>query len=309
MAFGEKKSFFTRLKEGLTKTKDEMVSKIEDVIFQRPAIDEDMLEELEEALILSDIGMDTTEKIIEQLRSDIKTEKLDTPDAVKAQIEKIISDLITKEEGMKLSDQYPLAILMIGVNGAGKTTSMGKIAHMLKEQGRSVMFAAGDTFRAAAIEQLEIWGERAGVPVIKHQEGADPSAVIYDAIQAAKARDIDVLICDTAGRLQNKRNLMNELEKMNKVIEREYPEASKETLLVLDAATGKNAISQAKEFGETAALTGIVLTKLDGTAKGGIVITLADQFDVPVKFIGVGEGMDDLQEFDPEAFAEALFGN
>ena len=309
MAFGEKKSFFTRLKEGLTKTKDEMVSKIEDVIFQRPAIDEDMLEELEEALILSDIGMDTTEKIIEQLRSDIKTEKLDTPEAVKAQIEKIISDLITKEEGMKLSDQYPLVILMIGVNGAGKTTSMGKIAHMLKEQGRSVMFAAGDTFRAAAIEQLEIWGERAGVPVIKHQEGADPSAVIYDAIQAAKARDIDVLICDTAGRLQNKRNLMNELEKMNKIIEREYPEASKETLLVLDAATGKNAISQAKEFGETAALTGIVLTKLDGTAKGGIVITLADQFDVPVKFIGVGEGMDDLQEFDPEAFAEALFGN
>lgn len=309
MAFGEKKSFFTRLKEGLTKTKDEMVSKIEDVIFQRPAIDEDMLEELEEALILSDIGMDTTEKIIAQLRSDIKSEKLDTPEAVKAQIEKIISDLITKEEGMKLSDQYPLVILMIGVNGAGKTTSMGKIAHMLKEQGRSVMFAAGDTFRAAAIEQLEIWGERAGVPVIKHQEGADPSAVIYDAIQAAKARDIDVLICDTAGRLQNKRNLMNELEKMNKVIEREYPEASKETLLVLDAATGKNAISQAKEFGETAALTGIVLTKLDGTAKGGIVITLADQFDVPVKFIGVGEGMDDLQEFDPEAFAEALFGN
>ena len=309
MAFGEKKSFFTRLKEGLTKTKDEMVSKIEDVIFQRPAIDEDMLEELEEALILSDIGMDTTEKIIAQLRSDIKTEKLDTPEAVKAQIEKIISDLITKEEGMKLSDQYPLVILMIGVNGAGKTTSMGKIAHMLKEQGRSVMFAAGDTFRAAAIEQLEIWGERAGVPVIKHQEGADPSAVIYDAIQAAKARDIDVLICDTAGRLQNKRNLMNELEKMNKNIEREYPEASKETLLVLDAATGKNAISQAKEFGETAALTGIVLTKLDGTAKGGIVITLADQFDVPVKFIGVGEGMDDLQEFDPEAFAEALFGN
>lgn len=309
MAFGEKKSFFTRLKEGLTKTKDEMVSKIEDVIFQRPAIDEDMLEELEEALILSDIGMDTTEKIIAQLRSDIKTEKLDTPEAVKAQIEKIISDLITKEEGMKLSDQYPLVILMIGVNGAGKTTSMGKIAHMLKEQGRSVMFAAGDTFRAAAIEQLEIWGERAGVPVIKHQEGADPSAVIYDAIQAAKARDIDILICDTAGRLQNKRNLMNELEKMNKIIEREYPEASKETLLVLDAATGKNAISQAKEFGETAALTGIVLTKLDGTAKGGIVITLADQFDVPVKFIGVGEGMDDLQEFDPEAFAEALFGN
>lgn len=308
MALGEKKSFFKKLKEGLTKTKDEMIGKIEDVIFQRPAIDEDMLEELEEALILSDIGMDTTEKIISQLRNDIKTEKLATPEAVKAQIEKIITGLITKEEGMKLSEEDPLVILMIGVNGAGKTTSMGKIAHMLKAQGRSVMFAAGDTFRAAAIEQLEIWGERAGVPVIKHQEGADPSAVIYDAVHAAKARGIDVLICDTAGRLQNKRNLMNELEKMNKIIEREYPEAAKETLLVLDAATGKNAISQAKEFGETAALTGIVLTKLDGTAKGGIVITLADQFDVPVKFIGVGEGMDDLQEFDPESFAEALFG-
>lgn len=308
MALGEKKSFFKKLKEGLTKTKDEMIGKIEDVIFQRPAIDEDMLEELEEALILSDIGMDTTEKIISQLRNDIKTEKLATPEAVKAQIEKIITGLITKEEGMKLSEENPLVILMIGVNGAGKTTSMGKIAHMLKAQGRSVMFAAGDTFRAAAIEQLEIWGERAGVPVIKHQEGADPSAVIYDAVHAAKARGIDVLICDTAGRLQNKRNLMNELEKMNKIIEREYPEAAKETLLVLDAATGKNAISQAKEFGETAALTGIVLTKLDGTAKGGIVITLADQFDVPVKFIGVGEGMDDLQEFDPESFAEALFG-
>ncbi len=308
MALGEKKSFFKKLKEGLTKTKDEMIGKIEDVIFQRPAIDEDMLEELEEALILSDIGMDTTEKIISQLRSDIKTEKLATPEAVKAQIEKIITGLITKEEGMKLSEENPLVILMIGVNGAGKTTSMGKIAHMLKAQGRSVMFAAGDTFRAAAIEQLEIWGERAGVPVIKHQEGADPSAVIYDAVHAAKARGTDVLICDTAGRLQNKKNLMNELEKMNKIIEREYPEAAKETLLVLDAATGKNAISQAKEFGETAALTGIVLTKLDGTAKGGIVITLADQFDVPVKFIGVGEGMDDLQEFDPESFAEALFG-
>jgi fused signal recognition particle receptor len=308
MALGEKKSFFKKLKEGLTKTKNDMVGKIEDVIFQRPAIDEDMLEELEEALILSDIGMDTTEKIIDQLRQDIKQEKLDTPEKVKSQIEKIITDIITREEGMKLSDENPLVILMIGVNGAGKTTSMGKIAHQLKEQGRSVMFAAGDTFRAAAIEQLEIWGERAGVPVIKHQEGADPSAVIYDAIHAAKARNTDVLICDTAGRLQNKKNLMNELEKMDKIIKREYPEAAKETLLVLDAATGKNAISQAKEFGETADLTGIVLTKLDGTAKGGIVITLADQFDVPVKFIGVGEGIDDLQEFDPAAFAEALFG-
>ena len=307
MAFGEKKGFFAKLKEGLTKTKDGMVSKIEDVIFQRPKIDEDMLEELEEALILSDIGMDTTENIISRLRSDIKTEKLAEPQQVKDHIKKIVSELITREEGNQLCQDTPLVILMIGVNGAGKTTSMAKIAHMLKQQGKSVMFAAGDTFRAAAIEQLEIWGNRVGVPVIKHKEGADPSAVIFDAIGAAKARNIDVLICDTAGRLQNKKNLMNELEKMNKIIAREYPEAAQETLLVLDAATGKNAVSQAKEFGSVAKLTGIVLTKLDGTAKGGIVITLADEFDVPVKFIGVGEGMDDLQEFDPQAFAEALF--
>ena len=201
----------------------------------------------------------------------------------------------------------PLVILMIGVNGSGKTTSIAKIAHMLKEDGKKVMLAAADTFRAAAIEQLEIWGDRVGVPVIRHQEGADPSAVIFDAIKAAQARNTDVLICDTAGRLQNKKNLMQELEKMNKVIDREFPEAARETLLVLDAATGKNAVSQAKEFGSVAELTGIVLTKLDGTAKGGIVITLADEFDVPVKFIGVGEGMDDLQEFDPAMFADALF--
>ncbi len=296
MAFGEKKSFFGRLKEGLTRTKNNMVEKIEDVIFQRPEIDEEMMEELEETLILSDIGMETTGKIIERLRRDIKTEKLDTPDKVMEQIKKIIEDLITKESGCGLSSSVPLVILMIGVNGSGKTTSIAKIAHMLKEDGKKVMLAAADTFRAAAIEQLEIWGDRVGVPVIRHQEGADPSAVIFDAIKAAQARNTDVLICDTAGRLQNKKNLMQELEKMNKVIDREFPEAARETLLVLDAATGKNAVSQAKEFGSVAELTGIVLTKLDGTAKGGIV-----------KFIGVGEGMDDLQEFDPAMFADALF--
>ena len=307
MAFGEKKSFFGRLKEGLTRTKNNMVEKIEDVIIQRPEIDEEMMEELEETLIISDIGMETTGKIIERLRRDIKTEKLDTPDKVMEQIKKIIEDLITKESGCGLSSSVPLVILMIGVNGSGKTTSIAKIAHMLKEDGKKVMLAAADTFRAAAIEQLEIWGDRVGVPVIRHQEGADPSAVIFDAIKAAQARNTDVLICDTAGRLQNKKNLMQELEKMNKVIDREFPEAARETLLVLDAATGKNAVSQAKEFGSVAELTGIVLTKLDGTAKGGIVITLADEFDVPVKFIGVGEGMDDLQEFDPAMFADALF--
>ncbi|MCI8284965.1 MAG: signal recognition particle-docking protein FtsY [Firmicutes bacterium] len=306
MALGEKKSFFAKLKDGLTKTKDDMIGKIEDVIFQRPAIDEDMMEELEEALILSDIGMETTEKIIDRLREDIKKEKIGTPELVREQIKKIVSDIIYREES-RLSEEVPLVILMIGVNGSGKTTSMAKIAHMLKEQGKTVMFAAADTFRAAAIEQLEIWGQRVDVPVIKHKEGADPSAVIYDAVHAAKARNTDVLICDTAGRLQNKKNLMNELEKMNKIIEQQFPEAAKETLLVLDAATGKNAVSQAKEFGEAAKLTGIVLTKLDGTAKGGIVITLADEFDVPVKFVGVGEGMDDLQVFDPQAFADALF--
>ena len=307
MAFGEKKSFFGRLKEGLTRTKNNMVEKIEDVIFQRPEIDEEMMEELEETLILSDIGMETKEKIIGRLRRDIKTEKIDTPEGVMEQIKKIIGELITKESGYELSSSVPLVILMIGVNGSGKTTSIAKIAHMLKEDGKKVILAAADTFRAAAIEQLEIWGERTGVPVIRHQEGADPSAVIFDAIKAAQARNADVLICDTAGRLQNKRNLMQELEKMNKVIDREFPEAARETLLVLDAATGKNAVSQAKEFGSVAELTGIVLTKLDGTAKGGIVITLSDEFDVPVKFIGVGEGMDDLQKFDPAMVADALF--
>ena len=307
MAFGEKKSFFGRLKEGLTKTKDNMVGKIEDVIFQRPEIDEDMMEELEETLILSDIGMETTGKIIDRLRRDIKAEKLDTPEKVMEQIKKIISELIAKDAGYALSSSTPVVLLMLGVNGSGKTTSIAKIAHLLKQDGKRVMLAAADTFRAAAIEQLEIWGERAGVPVVRHQEGADPSAVIYDAIKSAQAKNIDVLICDTAGRLQNKKNLMLELEKMNKIIDREFPEAARETLLVLDAATGKNAVSQAKEFGTAANLTGIVLTKLDGTAKGGIVITLADEFDVPVKFIGVGEGMEDLQVFDPEMFAGALF--
>lgn len=308
MAIGEKKSFFVRLTEGLSKTTENIMEKIGDVVLGRPAIDEDMLEELEEALILSDIGMDTTERIIEKLRSDIKQDRLQYSDDVINRIKEIVTEILTEDKAPgTLSDKTPLVILMIGVNGSGKTTSMGKIAHMLKGQGKSVMFAAADTFRAAAIEQLEIWGKRTDVPVIRHSEGADPSAVIFDAIKAAQARNVDVLICDTAGRLQNKKNLMNELAKMYKIIGREYPEADLETLLVLDAATGKNAVQQAKEFGEVAQLTGIVLTKLDGTAKGGIVITLADQFGVPVKFIGVGEGMDDLQVFDPETFAEALF--
>ncbi len=296
MAFGVKKSFFGRLQE-----------KIEDVIFMRPEIDENMLDELEEVLITSDIGMETTMKITGQLREDIKKMNIRDPEGVKAQIKNIVKELIDKGDDHQLSDAAPLIILVIGVNGGGKTTSIAKIANRCRKEGKSVLLAAADTFRAAAGEQLEVWGNRIGVGVIRHQEGADPSAVIFDAVQSAKARKIDVLICDTAGRLQTKKNLMSELEKMNKIIEREYPEASRETLLVLDAATGKNAVSQAKEFGEITDITGIVLTKLDGTAKGGIAITISDEFKMPVKFIGVGEGMDDLKEFDPAEFAEAIF--
>lgn len=296
MVFGSKKSFFGRLAE-----------KIEDAIFMRPEIDEQLLDELEEILITSDIGMDTTMKIIERLRKDIKEKRINDPEGVKTQIKNIVSELVDKGENHRLCEATPLIVLMIGVNGAGKTTSIAKLAHRFQDEGRSVLIAAADTFRAAASEQLEIWGGRLGVNVIKHQEGADPSAVIFDAIQSARARGVDVLICDTAGRLQTKKNLMTELEKMYRVIEREFPEAARETLLVLDAATGKNAVSQAKEFGDIAPVTGIVLTKLDGTAKGGIVITISDEFSMPVKFIGVGEGMDDLKEFDPKEFAEGLF--
>ncbi|MGI6752385.1 MAG: signal recognition particle-docking protein FtsY [Anaerovoracaceae bacterium] len=294
--FGKKKSFFGRLQE-----------KIETVILMRPEIDEDMMEELEEALITSDIGMDTTQKIIEKLRNDVKKMNIRDPEGVKERIKTIVKELIDKGEAHELSEKNPLIILMIGVNGSGKTTSIAKLAHMLKGQGKTVLLAAADTFRAAAGEQLEVWGQRVGVNVIKHQEGADPSAVIFDGIQSQKARGIDVLICDTAGRLQTKKNLMGELEKMYKIIGREHPEADLETLLVLDAATGKNAVSQAREFGSITDITGIVLTKLDGTAKGGIVITIADEFEIPVKYIGIGEGMDDLIPFDPQEFSNGLF--
>lgn len=292
----KKKSFFGRLQE-----------KIEDVILMRPEIDEEMMEDLEEALITSDIGMDTTINIINQLREDIKKQKLREPEMVKERIRTIIREILDKGEEHKLSENTPLIILLVGVNGSGKTTSIAKIAYRCQQEGKSVLMAAADTFRAAAGEQLEIWGNRLGVNVIKHKEGADPSAVIFDAIQAAKAKGIDVLICDTAGRLQNKKNLMTELEKMYKVINREYPEADKEALLVIDATTGKNAVSQAKEFGEVAQITGIVLTKLDGTAKGGIIVTIADMFSIPVKYIGIGEGMEDLEPFDAERFVEGLF--
>lgn len=303
----EKKSFFQKLKDGLTRTRNGMVERIEEAVSGHKEFDESMLDDLEEALILSDIDIDTTEKIISELRDDIKSQSIKTVDGVMQQLEYIVAYILTNENGNELIEDLPLVILMVGVNGTGKTTSMAKIAYSLKQEGKSVMFAAADTFRAAATEQLEIWGERVGVPVVKHGEGADPSSVIFDACNSAKAKGIDVLICDTAGRLQTKKNLMTELGKMSKVIDREYPEASRETLLVLDAATGKNAISQAEQFNDAAEITGIVLTKLDGTAKGGIAITLADRFEIPVKYIGVGEGMEDLQQFDPDEFAEALF--
>ncbi len=294
--FKEKKGFFGNLG-----------AKIHDTIFAKMEVDENVMDELEEILITSDIGMETTMKIMDKIRDKISTDYIVKPENVKKALSNIILECVDKGDRQLLSDKTPLVVLMIGINGGGKTTTIGKLAHRLKGQGKTVMLAAADTFRAAASEQLSIWGERNGIPVIKHQEGADPSAVIFDAIQSAKARGTDVLICDTAGRLQNKKNLMNELEKMNKVISREWPEAERETLLILDATTGKNAISQAQEFGNVAAITGIVITKLDGTAKGGIAITIADEFDMPIKFIGTGEGIEDLEAFEPAEFIGGLF--
>jgi len=297
MALGEKKSFFGNLTQRLG-----------DLIMSRPTPDEDMLDELEEILITSDISLSTTEKIIESLRAEIRSERLWEEGDVKAEIKKIICSMLDKGERNKLPDLSPLVILVIGVNGVGKTTSIAKLARRYKDEGKSVLLVAADTFRAAAAEQLSVWGSRLQVPVIKHGEGADPSAVIFDGLSAAKARGSEVIIVDTAGRLQNKKNLMNELAKMYGVIEREYPEATREVLLVLDATTGKNALSQAKEFGDVTDLSGIILTKLDGSAKGGIVVSLADEYDLPVKFVGLGEGEKDLEIFDPKGFADSIFG-
>ncbi len=293
MSITEKKmGFFGRLSQ-----------KISDVILARTKIDDNMIDDLEEVLITSDIGMDTTVKIMDELRDVVNKKEITEPSYVTRELRRIVTEIIDKGDRCRMSEDYPLVILMIGINGGGKTTTIAKLGNMYKKQGRTVMFCAADTFRAAAGEQLTIWGDRIGINTVMHQEGADPSAVIYDAIQSARAKNIDVLIVDTAGRLQTKRNLMAELEKMNKVILREYPEASKETILVLDATNGKNAISQAQQFNEAAELSGVIITKLDGTAKGGIAVTVTDQFDMPIKFIGVGEGIDDLKEFDPAAFA------
>ncbi len=288
-------------------TFDKFKERVANVIMGNPNLDDDFMDELEESLIISDIGIETTEKIMSMLKTRINSRHITKAEEVQAALQEVITKLVDKGERNKLCSESPLIIMMIGINGGGKTTSIGKLAYRCIREGRTVMLAAADTFRAAAAEQLQQWGERVGVRVIRHEEGTDPSAVIYDSIQAAKAAGTDVLICDTAGRLQNKKNLMNELEKMNRIISREYPEAKRETLLVLDATTGKNAISQAQEFSEIADLTGLVLTKLDGTARGGISITVTDQFDIPIKFIGIGEGIEDMLEFNPVEFAEGIF--
>ncbi len=301
--------FFDKLKNGLSKTRENFSQKVNEVFKVFRTVDEELFEELEEALITADVGVNTSMEIIERLRDTVKTKNIQEADEVKGELKSIIYDMLSSENPELNLSSKPSVILVIGVNGVGKTTSIGKIASLLKRDGKSVLLAAADTFRAAAIEQLEVWADRAGVDIIKHSEGSDPAAVIFDAVNAAKTRNVDVLICDTAGRLHNKVNLMNELNKIFRVIERELPGASKEVLLVLDATTGQNALSQAKMFGETAAITGVVLTKLDGTAKGGAVIAINNEQSIPVKLIGVGEGIDDLQYFNPKEFADALFAD
>jgi fused signal recognition particle receptor len=300
-------SFFEKLKTGLTKTKDNLTDRISSVLTGALYIDEDLYEEIEEILITADIGVETSFEIIDRLKAKVREEKIKDPANLRQCIKEVIIDMLGSEKGSIIPEKTPEVILVIGVNGVGKTTSIGKISAQLKASGYKVLLAAADTFRAAAIDQLEIWSSRAGVDIVKHQEGSDPAAVVFDSIQAAKARKADVLICDTAGRLHNKKNLMDELGKINRVVDREFPEAARKTLLVLDSTTGQNAVEQARQFMEVCRIDGIVLTKLDGTSKGGIIISIKHQLGIPVSLIGVGEGIDDLQEFDPAAFAEALF--
>lgn len=298
---------FEKFKKGLEKTRTQISERTNDVIKIFRRVDDALFEELEEVLIISDVGYETSSDIIERLRQKAREERITESEGIKAALEEIVSDILsegTEEFGLKTS---PAVILVIGVNGVGKTTTIAKLAHMYKEQGKNVLLAAADTFRAAAIDQLEIWAQRAGVDIIKQQEGSDPASVVFDAISAAKARGTDVLICDTAGRLHNKKNLMDELSKIHKIIDRELPKAQKESFLVLDASTGQNALSQAKNFAEVSDVTGIVLTKLDGTAKGGIVVAVKAEQNIPVRFIGVGEQIDDIEPFSPKEFARAMF--
>ena len=298
--------FFDKLKAGLAKTRDALFGQISNLFRGFSKVDEEMLEELEELLISADVGVGTTEEILNRLREKIRAERLDAPEDAKKALIEILTDMVGNGEPLML-EPSPAVILVIGVNGVGKTTSIAKIAHFLKGEGKSVLLAAADTFRAAAIDQLQVWTDRAGCELIKQKEGSDPAAVVYDAVNAARARGTDVLIIDTAGRLHNKKNLMDELSKINRVIDRELPGCCRENLLVLDATTGQNAINQAKEFKHAAELTGLILTKLDGTAKGGAVLSIKQELGIPVKFIGVGEQISDMQPFDADQFVSALF--
>ena len=302
----EKKGFFAKLTAGLSKTKSAISEKVDSVLGAFKTVDEDLFEELEEALIMADIGVDTSLFIIEELRNRAKKENIKEASELKAVLKEIITDILKGTDSVMHLDSKPSVIMVIGVNGVGKTTSIGKLAKSYVKEGKKVILAAGDTFRAAAIDQLEIWAERSGADIVKHTEGSDPSAVVFDAIKAAKARGADVVICDTAGRLHNKKHLMEELAKTSRVIERETGHAPDEFLLVLDGSTGQNALIQAKEFAYVSPISGVILTKLDGTAKGGVVIALAREQGIGVKMIGVGEGPDDLQKFDPEQFADAI---
>ncbi len=304
----KKHKFFSKVFKGLDKTRKNILDSVENVLKSFKSIDEELFEELEEVLIMADIGVDTSVKIINLVRDRVKKEKISEPSEVKNIITEEISKILT-DNTTELEIKSPCVILMIGVNGVGKTTTIGKLAHKFKSDGKKVILAAADTFRAAAIDQLEVWGNRNNVDVIRHQENSDPGAVVFDAIKAAKARKADILICDTAGRLHNKKNLMDELKKITKIINSEYSEAQIEVFLALDATTGQNALQQAKIFKEVANLTGIVLTKLDGTAKGGVIIAIKNELDIPVRFIGIGEGIDDLQPFDAKEFAKALFAS
>ena len=298
--------FFAKIKEGLKKTRDSIVGKIDSVLKSFTKIDEELFEEIEEILIMGDVGMTTAEKICNELRARVKKEGITDPDKIHDLLADVISEMLSGGQELDISTK-PSVILVIGVNGVGKTTTIGKMAANFVRQGKKVTLAAADTFRAAAIEQLQIWADRSGADIVKQGEGADAAAVVFDSISSAKAKGSDIIIVDTAGRLHNKKNLMGELEKINRIIDRELPGAAKEVLLVLDATTGQNAVNQTKEFKTAAGITGIVLTKLDGTAKGGVVLAIKEELDVPVKYIGVGEQIDDLQPFNPEEFAKALF--
>ena len=300
---------FNNLKNGLTKTKNVLTDKINETLKLAITIDEDLYEELEEILIMADIGRDTTVEIIDRLKDKIRKEKINDVELVRPALKEVILEIMTENDNEKEETfvSKKEVMLVIGVNGVGKTTSIGKLAAKNKAEGKKVLLAAADTFRAGAIDQLVVWSERANVDIVKHEEGSDPAAVVFDAINASKSRNVDLLICDTAGRLHNKKNLMDELGKINRIIDRELSDAKKETLLVLDATTGQNAVMQAKQFSDVCPIDGIILTKLDGTAKGGIVISIKNTLKMPVRYIGVGEGVEDLQEFDAESFVEALF--